>query len=82
MNAYTVTSKGQITLRKDLLSHIGVQAGEKINIEKLPGGGIKITALKATGKISDAFRLFKHDGPTVSIEDMNEVIAKGWAGEL
>jgi hypothetical protein len=49
MNAYTVTSKGQIMLRKDPLSHVGVQAGEKIDIEKVPGGGIKITALKATG---------------------------------
>lgn len=82
MNAYTVTSKGQITLRKELLSHLGVQAGEKINIEKLPDGGIKITARKASGKISDAFRLFRHDGPTVSIEEMNETIAKGWAGEF
>jgi bifunctional DNA-binding transcriptional regulator/antitoxin component of YhaV-PrlF toxin-antitoxin module len=82
MNAYTVTSKGQITLRKDLLNHLGVQAGEKINVEKLPDGGIKITARKASGEISDVFRLFKHDGPTLSIEEMNETIAKGWAGEL
>ena len=82
MNAYTVTSKGQITLRKELLQHLGVHPGEKISIEKLPGGEIKISATKATGKISDVFRMFKHDGPTVSIEEMNEVIAKGWAGEL
>ncbi|BAI99072.1 hypothetical protein Sj15T_10710 [Sphingobium sp. TA15] len=82
MNAYTLTSKGQITLRKEFMQHLGVHPGERINIDKLPDGSIKITATKATGKISDAFRLFKHDGPTISIEDMNETIEKGWAGKL
>jgi len=82
MNAYTVTSKGQITLRKELLQHLGVHPGEKISIDRLPGGEIRIRATKPTGKISDAFRMFKHEGPTVSIEEMNEIIAKGWAGEL
>lgn len=82
MNAYTLSSKGQITLRKELLTHLGVRPGEKINIDTLPGGEIRIRAVKATGKISDVFRMFKHDGPPISIEEMNEVIAKGWAGEL
>ena len=82
MNAYTLTAKGQVTLRKEFQQHLGVRPGEKIAIEKLPGGGLKITADRATGKISDAFRMFKYDGPTVSIEEMNEAIAKGWAGEL
>lgn len=82
MNAYTLSSKGQITLRKELLRHLGVHPGEKISIDTLPGGEIRIRAVKASGKISDVFRMFKHDGPTISIEEMNEVIAKGWAGEL
>jgi len=82
MNAYRVTAKGQITLRKELLQHLGVQPGSKISIDKLPGGEIRIRATKATGKISDVFGMFKHDGPPVSIEEMNETIAKGWAGEL
>ena len=82
MNAYRVTAKGQITLRKGLLQHLGVQPGSKISIDKLPGGEIRIRATKATGKISDVFGMFKHDGPPVSIEEMNETIAKGWAGEL
>jgi len=81
MNAYTVTAKGQITLRKELLQHLGVHPGEKISIEKLPDGEIRIRAARATGEISDVFRMFRHEGPPVSIEDMNETIAKGWAGE-
>ncbi len=82
MSAYTVTSKGQITLRKELLQHLGVHPGDKISIDKLPGGEVRIRAMRATGKISDVFRMFKHEGPPVSIEEMNETIAKGWAGEL
>jgi bifunctional DNA-binding transcriptional regulator/antitoxin component of YhaV-PrlF toxin-antitoxin module len=34
MNAYTVTAKGQITLRKELLQHLGVHPGEKISIAR------------------------------------------------
>ena len=83
MNAYTVTSKGQITLRKELLQHLGVHPGQKINIDKLPGGEIRIRATKATGKISDFCGMLKREGQRViSIEEMNEVIAKGWAGKL
>jgi len=32
----TVTSKGQVTLRKDILRHLGVAPGQKIDIEMLP----------------------------------------------
>lgn len=83
MNAYTVTAKGQITLRKELLQHLGVLPGGKVDVEKLPGGTIRIRAKKATGKISDFCGMLKREGQrTLSIEEMNEVIAKGWAGDL
>ncbi len=82
MNAYTVTAKGQITLRKELLQHLGVHPGEKISIDKLPDGAIRIRAVRATGKISDVFGMLKREGQRpLSIEEMNEVIAQGWAGE-
>lgn len=83
MNAITITSKGQITLRKELLRHLGVHPGDKIALEKLPDGRIEVRALKATGKISDVFGMLKREGQKpISIEEMNEVIAKGWAGQL
>jgi bifunctional DNA-binding transcriptional regulator/antitoxin component of YhaV-PrlF toxin-antitoxin module len=82
MSTLTITAKGQITLRKDLLQHLGVHPGEKISVDKLPDGRIAVRAAQPTGNISDAFGMLKRaDGPTLTIEEMNEAIAKGWAGE-
>jgi AbrB family looped-hinge helix DNA binding protein len=81
MTTLTVTTKGQITLRKEVLQHLGVHAGSKINVHKLPGGKIEIGADKPKGKISDVFGMLKREGQQpVSIEEMNEAIARGWAG--
>ena len=82
MSMLTVTSKGQVTLRKDLLKHLGIHPGEKVTVEKLPDGRIEVKAARPTGKISDVFGLLKRDGgPSLSIEDMNEIAAQGWAGK-
>jgi len=82
MSTLTVTAKGQVTLRKDLLRHLGVGPGEKINVDMLPDGRVEIRAAGRTGRISDVFGLLKREGgPRLSIEEMNEVIADGWAGK-
>ena len=81
MSTLTVTAKGQVTLRKELLEHLGVYPGEKITVDKLPGGRIEMKAVRPTGKISDVFGLLKRkNGPTLSIEEINEVARRGWAG--
>jgi AbrB family looped-hinge helix DNA binding protein len=83
MRILTVTAKGQVTLRKDLLEHLGVHPGEKITVDKLPDGRIEVKAARPTGKISDAFGLLKskRKGRVLSIEDMNDIVARGWAGK-
>ena len=81
MSKLTVTAKGQVTLRKDVLKHLGVQPGEKIAVEKLPDGRIELKAERATGKISDVFNFLKQkNGPSLSIEEINETARRGWAG--
>ena len=83
MSTLTVTSKGQVTLRKDLLDHLGVRPGEKIVVEKLPDGRIEVKASRPAGKISDVFGALndKRKGRTLSIDEINEVAAKAWAGK-
>lgn len=82
MSTLTVTAKGQVTLRKDLLKHLGINPGEKITVDKLPDGRIEVKAARPMGKISDAFGFLKRkNGPSLSIEEMNEIAARGWAGK-
>jgi AbrB family looped-hinge helix DNA binding protein len=82
MTVLTVTAKGQVTLRKDVLKHLGVHPGEKIIVNKLPDGRIEVRAAAPTGRISDVFNLLRRaKGRKLSIAEMNEVIAQGWAGK-
>lgn len=81
MTTLTVTAKGQVTLRRDLLHHLGVRPGDKITIAKLPDGRIQATAARR-GEISDIFGMFgPSDRPAPTIEEINAAIATGWSGE-
>jgi AbrB family looped-hinge helix DNA binding protein len=82
MGTLTVTAKGQVTLRKDILKHLGVQPGEKLVVDKLPDGRVEVKAGHPTGKISDVFGLLKRkNGPRLSVDEINEVAARGWSGK-
>lgn len=83
MSTLTITAKGQVTLRRELLRHLGVGPGGKVDVALLPGGRIQVSAVKPKGKISDFFGMLEREGQrTLSIEEMNEIIEQGWAGEL
>jgi bifunctional DNA-binding transcriptional regulator/antitoxin component of YhaV-PrlF toxin-antitoxin module len=38
MTTLTVTSRGQVTFRKDVLQHLGIRPGDKIELDLLPDG--------------------------------------------
>jgi len=82
MSKLTVTAKGQVTLRKDLLQHLGVRPGQQIDIEKLPGGRIEVRAVAAKRDIRELFDSLKRpDGPVLTIEEIKEATERAWAGE-
>ena len=82
MTTLTVTAKGQVTLKKDLLQHLGVGPGERIAVEKLPGGRVEVRAARGAGRISDVFGLLRRKGgPRLTIEEMGKIAAEGWAGK-
>jgi len=82
MTTLTVTAKRQVTLRKDLLQHLGVHVGGKVTVEKLPGGRVQMRAARPTSKISDVFNLLeRRNGSRLSIKQINEVAARGWRGK-
>jgi len=82
MTSLAVTMKGQVTLKRDLLQHLGVKPGERIEIDKLPGGELRVQAARPLGSI-DSF-IGRHAGKTkktLTIEEMSEIAAGGWAGD-
>jgi len=75
----TLTEKHQFTFNKSLLEHLGVKAGEKIAIRKLPDGSLSINASKKNQNIMTLAGALK--GKTnikMSIEEINRVIAQGY----
>jgi bifunctional DNA-binding transcriptional regulator/antitoxin component of YhaV-PrlF toxin-antitoxin module len=82
MNTLTVTSKGQVTLRRELLKHLGVKPGDKISFDMLPNGRVEVKAARRTGDISDVFGSLKRKtASSLSIDEMNEITARAWAGK-
>jgi antitoxin PrlF len=85
MASLAITAKGQVTLKRDLLRHLGLKPGERVEFEKLPNGELRVRAARPTGTI-DGF-LHALDGKVklkkpLSIEEMNDIAAAGWAGRL
>jgi len=79
MSTLTVTAKGQVTLRKDLLEHLGVEPGDKIVVDKLPDGRIEVKAARPAGDISDVFNFLKRKkGVSLSIDEINKITERGW----
>ncbi|MCK6444072.1 AbrB/MazE/SpoVT family DNA-binding domain-containing protein [Elstera cyanobacteriorum] len=83
MTSLTVTVKGQITLKRDLLQHLGIKPGERIEFDKLPGGELRLRGARPTGTI-DSF-IGRHAGKMkqpLTVEEMNQIAASGWAGDV
>jgi len=83
MASLAVTAKGQVTLKRDLLRHLGIKPGERIDFEKLPGGELRVRAARPSGTI-DKF-LHALDGKVtldkpLTIEAMNTIAEAGWSG--
>lgn len=82
MGTLTITAKGQVTFRKDLLNHLGVKPGETVTVSKLPDGAIEVRPAQPKGKISDVFNSLKRKGaPRLSVKQMKKIAEDGWAGK-
>jgi len=80
MTTLTVTAKGQITLKQELLQHLGVGPGQKIEAEPLPDGRVVVRAAAPSGTISEFLGcLSKPDGPKLTSDEIKEIAGRGWA---
>lgn len=73
MPTATMTSKGQITVPKEVRDDLRLEAGSQVMFVKLPNGQYNIVA--RTGSIRDLAGILHYEGmPHLTIEEMNEAI--------
>ncbi|MCA1934277.1 MAG: AbrB/MazE/SpoVT family DNA-binding domain-containing protein [Asticcacaulis sp.] len=82
MTTLTVTSRGQVTFRKEVLQHLGIRPGEQIELDLLPDGRGVIRAARPAGSITGFIGLLSgRTNKIASLEEMDAAAAAGWAGE-
>jgi AbrB family looped-hinge helix DNA binding protein len=82
MTTLTVTARGQVTFRKDVLHHLGIKPGEKIELDKLPDGRITLRGAKPSGTIDGFLGLLAGKTKKIAtLDEINDAAASGWAGQ-
>lgn len=79
MTALRITAKGQLTLRRTLLQHLGIAPGQQIEVHKLANGVLALQATSPHGLEAFAGCLPPPGTPALSVADMNDLIAQSWA---
>lgn len=76
------TEAGDIVLASEVEQHLGLKPGEAVEADLLPGGEVKLrrTAKGSWSELAGMF--YDPNQPPMSIEEMNQIIADGWAGKL
>ena len=81
MGLLTITAKGQVTLRQELLRHLGVKPGEQIEVSALAGGRIEVRAAQPAGSIDGFIGLLAgHSRKVASLEEIQRAAEAGWGG--
>ncbi|WJR66002.1 AbrB/MazE/SpoVT family DNA-binding domain-containing protein [Neorhizobium sp. CSC1952] len=77
-----VTAKGQITLKKEVLDHLGVKPGDEIDVDLAPKKGATLRSVPK-GKIEDFFGSLRNTNNIhATLDEIQEAIEAGWAGEV
>lgn len=82
MTTLTVTARGQVTFRKDVLRHLGIRPGERIELDKLPDGRVTLKAMRPAGTIDGFLGLLAGKTTKIAtIDEINDAAAAGWSGQ-
>ncbi len=79
MTTATLTSKGQITIPAAVRAALGVDTGDRVEFVEVSPGRFEFIA--ATGSVTALKRMFGKRPTPVSVEAMNEAIARRAGGE-
>lgn len=78
MVTLTITAKGQVTLKQEVLRHLGLEPGSQVEVDLLPGGKVGLAPVRDQGSPSWAdlwASLPSHDGPIITLDQMEAAIA-------
>ena len=77
MHILTVTSRGQVTFRKELLQHLAIKPGDRIELCLMPDGRAELKRAEARGSFQAIHGMLKGktNGARLSIEQINDAIA-------
>ena len=74
MTTATITSKGQVTIPKDVRSRLGIGAGDRVEFVEIQDGVFQIVA--ATQDVQALKGIVPKPEKPVTIEEMNQAIAE------
>lgn len=82
MTTLSVSARGQVTFRMEVLRHLGIKPGEKIELDLLPDGRAMLMAAQPSAPITGFIGLLSGKSSKVAtLEEINDAAAKGWAGQ-
>ncbi|MFM2391824.1 MAG: hypothetical protein RLZZ437_3379 [Pseudomonadota bacterium] len=78
MQESTVTTKGQTTLPKDVRAALQLNPGDRVRYMILDGGEVRLVRSRPVMQLAGLLK--DRTDKRVSLEDMDEAIAKGASG--
>lgn len=78
MTTATITSKGQLTLPKEIRIALGVGPGDRVDFVRMEDGNFAV--LPATQSVKSLKGLIPRPKKAVSLDDMDAAIARGAKG--
>ena len=75
-----ITSKGQVTFRKEVLDQLGVRPGDKVTVELVGPGRLEVRRAQPGANLEGFVGYLKKAGArTWSLDDMKRIAGEGWA---
>jgi bifunctional DNA-binding transcriptional regulator/antitoxin component of YhaV-PrlF toxin-antitoxin module len=83
MTTLTITAKGQITLKREVLEHLGLQPGSRVEVDLLPNSKVGLVGVRDPGASTWSelwASLPSYDGSPITLDQMEDAIG-AYVGE-
>ena len=76
-----ITSKGQVTFRKEVLDQLGVRPGDRITVELVGPGRLEVRPALSGANLAGFVGCLKKAGTKkLSLDEIKKIASQGWAG--